>query len=228
MELSYTKQTCCFLDPLRSGCFRRQGKGGQSLFLSQKHCPAGCLEVLLELYNARCLHGNTIRAHPISQTWGKHSAYKILKGRYSSHRQQRQYAPRRFWADVCQASLGDVSSPTVGGQMCTLSTSVGTLLNLQSSLGHLTLRAKFNGVWIYPLLFIVFCRPAITTPFLTTLILHQGMMPLNPLSPLFVELVQLVALRGSSVSQHSGPCHKVQVCKAWSLVGTWVQGEEIE
>ena len=33
-------------------------------------------------------------------------------------------------------------------------------------------------------------------PFLTTLILHQGMMPLNWLSPLFVELVTACGLEG--------------------------------
>lgn len=120
MGLSCTKQTSCFPGSLRSGGFRRGRKGKAAACSSaQSMNPLACpTKFLLHLCSAMCLHGNIVRTRPVSKTWGKYSTYKILKGSYSSHRQQCQHAPLGFRPDVHGAFCGEGLLPDSGGQMC--------------------------------------------------------------------------------------------------------------
>lgn len=153
MELSCTKQTLCFPGPLRSRHFRRGRKGKACSSVRSIHSPACPTKSLLGLCNAMCLHGHTAGTCPVSQTREKYSVYEILKGRCSSNGQPWQYAPLWFRLDVHLRIFVD-------GASCLTAVYPELFCGDPSSsidqFGHLTLWAKFSGVWIYPVTFTVF------------------------------------------------------------------------
>lgn len=157
-------------------------------------CPT---KALLDLYNAMCLRGCIVRTYPVSQTWEKYSAYKILKGRYSSHGQKWQYAPLWFRLDGhLRISGGRASCLTAGDRRVSWALLWGPFL-------------IYKAVWdIWPcaLSSMGFEFTASCSLFSADLPLdafpnhprtqHLRMMPLNPLLPLFVELVLGCGLGG--------------------------------
>lgn len=148
MELSCTKQTRCFPGPSEGDIFKGKGREGYSLLLSPKYEPHS----LLHKIPVRSLQFNL----PLWGCCKDLPCFTNLGKILSLQNPNSQTFLPRIAMTICSSVVRARCAPTHlrgsgllpdgEGQTWLLGSSVGTLLNLQSSFGRLTLWAKFNGV----------------------------------------------------------------------------------